>query len=89
MVAFFPQFACSLSYRVELSHLTGVWNDIAVILGRVVQDGLSPKEVDQLVLIFRIVRNGVAGVVENQDLARYGLFRRFFSIRVVFSIWLR
>ncbi|KAK3822748.1 MAG: spinocerebellar ataxia type 10 protein domain-containing protein [Benniella sp.] len=57
-------------FRIELSHLTGVWNDIAVILGRVVQDGLSPTEVDQLVLIFRIVRNGVAGVVENQDLAR-------------------
>ncbi|KAF9362000.1 hypothetical protein BGX34_006780 [Mortierella sp. NVP85] len=58
------------AFRVELSHLTGVWNDIAVILGRVVQDGLSPTEADQLVLIFRIVRNGVAGVVENQDLAR-------------------
>ncbi|KAG0245158.1 spinocerebellar ataxia type 10 protein domain-containing protein [Mortierella sp. GBAus27b] len=57
-------------FRSELCLHTGVWGDIATILSRVVRDGLNPGQVEQLTLLFRIVRNGVAGVTENQDQAR-------------------
>lgn len=70
------------THSAELRFLKSVWSDIAVILSRVVKDGLHPTEIEQLTFLFRIVRNGVAGVAENQDQARYGsLFIRFYDIR--------
>ncbi|KAG0324949.1 hypothetical protein BGZ99_001251 [Dissophora globulifera] len=57
-------------FRLQLGQLKDVWTNIAVVLTRVVKDGLDPQQVEQLMYLFRIVRNGVAGVTRNQDQAR-------------------
>ncbi|CAO3568915.1 unnamed protein product [Mortierella alpina] len=57
-------------FRAEIGQVGGVWKDIASILSKVVKDALDPEQVEDLTLICRIVRNGVAGVTENQDRAR-------------------
>ncbi|KAI1314764.1 hypothetical protein EDD11_001733 [Mortierella claussenii] len=57
--------------RIELSGAgEAVWGKLAMILRRTVEDGLDPDHVEQLMFLFRIVRNAVAGVCENQDQAR-------------------
>ncbi|KAG0005882.1 hypothetical protein BGZ65_009910 [Modicella reniformis] len=57
-------------FRSELRLLTSVWSDVALILSKAVKEGLDPAQVERMLLVFRIVRNGVAGVTENQDQAR-------------------
>ncbi|KAG0305995.1 hypothetical protein BGZ98_003180, partial [Dissophora globulifera] len=57
-------------FRLQLGQLKDIWTNIAVVLTRVVKDGLDPQQVEQLMYLFRIVRNGVAGVTRNQDQAR-------------------
>jgi hypothetical protein len=42
-----------------------------MVLERVVKEGLDPEQVEQLMFIFRIIRNSAAGVTRNQDQARY------------------
>ncbi|KAF9187940.1 hypothetical protein BGZ50_001671 [Haplosporangium sp. Z 11] len=57
-------------FRVEIGQATKIWKDMALILSKVVKEALDPQQVEQLMFLFRIVRNGVAGVTENQDHAR-------------------
>ncbi|KAF9950111.1 hypothetical protein BGZ70_001499 [Mortierella alpina] len=55
--------------RAEIGQIESVWKDIASMLSKAVKDALDPEQVQDLMLICRIVRNGVAGVTENQDQA--------------------
>ncbi|KAF9114925.1 hypothetical protein BGW39_003229, partial [Mortierella sp. 14UC] len=55
---------------VEFGGGPNVWRNLATVLERVVKDGLDPEQVEQLMLIFRIIRNSAAGVPKNQDQAR-------------------
>ncbi|KAG0304779.1 hypothetical protein BGZ97_001344 [Linnemannia gamsii] len=57
-------------FRVEFGSVPSVWKHLATVLDRVVKDGLDPEQVEQLMFIFRIIRNSAAGVNENQDQAR-------------------
>ncbi|KAF9090181.1 hypothetical protein BGX29_011620 [Mortierella sp. GBA35] len=57
-------------FRVEFGAVELVWTSVATVLGKVVKGGLDPEQVVQLMFIFRIVRNSVAGVAKNQDQAR-------------------
>ncbi|KAF8938251.1 hypothetical protein BGZ58_001307 [Dissophora ornata] len=57
-------------FRVELSQLDNIWSDISMILSRVVKCGLEPQQVEQLMFLFRVIRNAVAGVSKNQNQAR-------------------
>ncbi|KAF9351683.1 hypothetical protein BGX26_010362 [Mortierella sp. AD094] len=57
-------------FRVELGSHDGLWTSLALILNKVVKDGLDPEQVEQLMFLFRIIRNSVADVSENQDRAR-------------------
>lgn len=59
-------------FRVEFGAVPSVWKHLATVLDKVVKDGLDPEEVEQLMFIFRIIRNSTAGVTKNQDQARYG-----------------
>jgi hypothetical protein len=62
-------------FRVEFGSVPSVWKHLATVLDRVVKDGLDPEQVEQLMFIFRIIRNSAAGVNENQDQARYGAIK--------------
>ncbi|KAG0258118.1 hypothetical protein BG011_003522 [Mortierella polycephala] len=57
-------------FRIEIGQATNIWKDMTLILSKVVKEALDPQQVEQLMFLFRIVRNGVAGVTENQDHAR-------------------
>ncbi|KAF9953850.1 hypothetical protein BGZ72_005101 [Mortierella alpina] len=57
-------------FRIETGQIENVWNDIAFILSKAAKDALNPEQVQDLTFIFRIVRNGVAGVTESQNQAR-------------------
>ncbi|KAG0046810.1 hypothetical protein BGZ89_005187 [Linnemannia elongata] len=57
-------------FRVEFGAVPSVWNSLASVLDKVVKDGLDPEQVEQIMLIFRIIRNSAAGVTNNQDQAR-------------------
>ncbi|KAK3838875.1 MAG: hypothetical protein J3R72DRAFT_448093 [Linnemannia gamsii] len=58
------------AFRVEFGGGPFVWTNLATVLTRVVKDGLDPEQVEQLMFIFRIIRNSAAGVSKNQDQAR-------------------
>ncbi|KAG0375104.1 hypothetical protein BGX24_009539 [Mortierella sp. AD032] len=58
------------TFRVEFGGGPFVWTNLATVLTRVVKDGLDPEQVEQLMFIFRIIRNSAAGVAKNQDQAR-------------------
>ncbi|KAF9399539.1 hypothetical protein BGX21_006089 [Mortierella sp. AD011] len=57
-------------FRVELGSHDDLWTNLALIFNKVVKDGLDPEQVEQLMFLFRIIRNSAAGVSENQDRAR-------------------
>ncbi|KAF9106206.1 hypothetical protein BGX27_009266 [Mortierella sp. AM989] len=57
-------------FRVELGQKKSIWTDLGVILNKVIKSGLDPEQVEQIMFLFRIIRNSVAGVPENQDQAR-------------------
>ncbi|KAF8943691.1 hypothetical protein BGZ47_005153 [Haplosporangium gracile] len=57
-------------FRVEFGAVPSVWKSLASVLDKVVKDGLDPEQVEQLMFIFRIIRNSAAGVTKNQDQAR-------------------
>ncbi|KAF9432464.1 hypothetical protein BGZ76_010783 [Entomortierella beljakovae] len=57
-------------FRKELGLQLTFWTDLVLILKKVVKDGLDPVQIEQLMFLFRIIRNSVAGVSENQDRAR-------------------
>ncbi|KAF9274059.1 hypothetical protein BGZ68_000962 [Mortierella alpina] len=56
-------------FRIEIGQVESVWIDIASILSKAVKDALDPEQVQDLMFIFRIIRNGVAGVTRSQDQA--------------------
>ncbi|KAG0008599.1 hypothetical protein BGZ80_003259 [Entomortierella chlamydospora] len=55
---------------MELGSHDDLWTSLALILNKVIKDGLDPEQVEQLMFLFRIIRNSAAGVSENQDRAR-------------------
>ncbi|KAF8958299.1 hypothetical protein BGZ46_001996, partial [Entomortierella lignicola] len=57
-------------FRVELGNQDCLWFELALIFKRVIKDGLDPEQVDQLMFIFRIIRNCTADNSTNQDRAR-------------------
>ncbi|KAF9904192.1 hypothetical protein EC991_002940 [Linnemannia zychae] len=57
-------------FRVEFGAGPNVWKNLVAVLERVVKNGLDPEQVEQLMFVFRIIRNSVAGVTKNQDQAR-------------------
>lgn len=58
-------------FRVEFGAVPSVWKNLASVLDKVAKDGLDPEQVEQVMFIFRIIRNSAAGVTKNQDQARY------------------
>ncbi|KAF9544454.1 hypothetical protein EC957_012056 [Mortierella hygrophila] len=57
-------------FRVEFGAVPSVWKNLATVLGKIVKDGLDLEQVEQVMFIFRIIRNSTAGVTNNQDQAR-------------------
>ncbi|KAF9923916.1 hypothetical protein FBU30_006055 [Linnemannia zychae] len=60
------------NFRVEFGIVPSVWTNLTSFLEKTIKSGLDPEHVEKLMFIFRIVRNSVAGVTENQDQARHG-----------------
>ncbi|KAG0049655.1 hypothetical protein BGZ83_005516 [Gryganskiella cystojenkinii] len=57
-------------FRVEIGDVESIWTDLSDIFANVAVNGLNPDQVEQLMILFRTVRNSVAGVPSNQDRAR-------------------
>ncbi|GJJ71574.1 ataxin-10 [Entomortierella parvispora] len=57
-------------FRVEVGDMKSVWTDLSDLLAKVVSNGLNPEQVEQLMFLFRIVRNTAANAPLNQDRAR-------------------
>lgn len=74
----------AFAFSVEFGAVPSVWNNLASVLDKVVKDGLDPEQVEQIMLIFRIIRNSAAGVTNNQDQARYKTTWAY-EIEVVFN----
>ncbi|KAF9123541.1 hypothetical protein BGX30_001409 [Mortierella sp. GBA39] len=57
-------------FRVEFGAVPSVWRNLALVLDKIVKNGLDLEQVEQVMFIFRIIRNSTAGVTSNQDQAR-------------------